>query len=180
MRQSFLSLSVLLFFGVQPVLAHPGGLNGSGCHNNRRTGDYHCHGGGGYSDDGGSGSGGGYSTPAPEPACEDVTRNRTDVTLVMTDGRRKQSSNVWVKKVCAKLDGVNGSLYSYVVDGLAVRNFIDDTKNNNKFSFANSTWIPVEKTEQRGDTVISTLQPNGIGVSLEEYTSTQYQDRICR
>ena len=26
--------------------AHPGGLNGEGCHNNRRTGDYHCHGAG--------------------------------------------------------------------------------------------------------------------------------------
>lgn len=27
------------------VGAHPGGLNASGCHNNRKTGDYHCHGG---------------------------------------------------------------------------------------------------------------------------------------
>jgi len=36
--------------------AHPGRTNGSGCHNNRRTGDYHCHGGGGYS--------GGWSAPA--------------------------------------------------------------------------------------------------------------------
>lgn len=26
--------------------AHPGGLNAEGCHNNRRTGDYHCHNGG--------------------------------------------------------------------------------------------------------------------------------------
>ena len=26
--------------------AHPGGLNAAGCHNNRRTGDYHCHGAG--------------------------------------------------------------------------------------------------------------------------------------
>jgi hypothetical protein len=25
--------------------AHPGGLNSEGCHNNRKTGDYHCHGG---------------------------------------------------------------------------------------------------------------------------------------
>lgn len=25
--------------------AHPGGLNAEGCHNNRKTGDYHCHGG---------------------------------------------------------------------------------------------------------------------------------------
>jgi hypothetical protein len=23
--------------------AHGGGLNGEGCHNNRKTGDYHCH-----------------------------------------------------------------------------------------------------------------------------------------
>lgn len=26
-----------------PALAHPGGLNGQGCHNNRKTGGYHCH-----------------------------------------------------------------------------------------------------------------------------------------
>jgi hypothetical protein len=32
-----------------PATAHPGGLNGSGCHNNRKTGDYHCHRGGGAS-----------------------------------------------------------------------------------------------------------------------------------
>lgn len=24
-------------------MAHPGGLNAAGCHNNRKTGDYHCH-----------------------------------------------------------------------------------------------------------------------------------------
>lgn len=29
------------------ALAHPGGLNGEGCHNNRKTGDYHCHRGSG-------------------------------------------------------------------------------------------------------------------------------------
>lgn len=26
--------------------AHPGGLNAEGCHNNRKSGEYHCHGGG--------------------------------------------------------------------------------------------------------------------------------------
>jgi hypothetical protein len=26
-----------------PAFAHPGGLNAEGCHNNRKTGDYHCH-----------------------------------------------------------------------------------------------------------------------------------------
>ena len=28
------------------VLAHAGGLYAQGCHNNRKTGDYHCHRGG--------------------------------------------------------------------------------------------------------------------------------------
>jgi len=28
------------------ALAHSGGLNAEGCHNNRKTGDYHCHRGG--------------------------------------------------------------------------------------------------------------------------------------
>lgn len=39
--------------------AHPGRTNGAGCHNNRRTGDYHCHGGGSYS--------GGWSAPVAQP-----------------------------------------------------------------------------------------------------------------
>lgn len=30
-----------------PAVGHPGGLNGEGCHTNRKTGDYHCHRGGG-------------------------------------------------------------------------------------------------------------------------------------
>lgn len=25
------------------AMAHPGGLNKEGCHNNRKTGGYHCH-----------------------------------------------------------------------------------------------------------------------------------------
>ena len=35
-----------LLIGSGPVvaLAHGGGLNADGCHNNRKTGDYHCHG----------------------------------------------------------------------------------------------------------------------------------------
>jgi hypothetical protein len=28
---------------VGSAAAHPGGLNAEGCHNNRKTGDYHCH-----------------------------------------------------------------------------------------------------------------------------------------
>jgi hypothetical protein len=32
-----------LAFVATPALSHPGGLNAEGCHNNRKTGDYHCH-----------------------------------------------------------------------------------------------------------------------------------------
>ena len=28
-----------------PAFSHSGGTNAAGCHNNRKTGDYHCHGG---------------------------------------------------------------------------------------------------------------------------------------
>lgn len=37
--------SLLLFSVLTPVqvYAHSGGLNAQGCHNNRKTGDYHCH-----------------------------------------------------------------------------------------------------------------------------------------
>jgi hypothetical protein len=40
-----LSTSALLIWSipVAPALAHGGGLNAQGCHNNRKTGDYHCH-----------------------------------------------------------------------------------------------------------------------------------------
>lgn len=28
---------------VEPALAHGGGLDGQGCHHNRKAGGYHCH-----------------------------------------------------------------------------------------------------------------------------------------
>jgi hypothetical protein len=38
-------LAILLLLALPAVaLAHGGGLNAEGCHNNRKTGDYHCHG----------------------------------------------------------------------------------------------------------------------------------------
>ena len=42
------------------VIAHGGGLDALGCHNNRSTGDYHCHGGGNKS--GGLGNENYYNT----------------------------------------------------------------------------------------------------------------------
>lgn len=44
------------------ALAHPGGLNAEGCHNNRKTGDYHCH---------------GATRPAPSPPSPQQFRGRT-------------------------------------------------------------------------------------------------------
>lgn len=35
------AVDLLLVHGA--VQAHGGGLNAEGCHNNRKTGDYHCH-----------------------------------------------------------------------------------------------------------------------------------------
>src|SRR5688572_22497579 len=35
-------LAALAFLACN-VLAHGGGLNAQGCHNNRKTGEYHCH-----------------------------------------------------------------------------------------------------------------------------------------
>ena len=33
----------LLIVGSQGVMAHGGGLDKYGCHNNRKVGNYHCH-----------------------------------------------------------------------------------------------------------------------------------------
>ena len=38
-----LLVSSLAVVPAVPSQAHPGGLNAQGCHNNRKTGGYHCH-----------------------------------------------------------------------------------------------------------------------------------------
>lgn len=44
---TFFALSAIVVFSAhvlpEPAQAHPGGLNAEGCHNNRKTGGYHCH-----------------------------------------------------------------------------------------------------------------------------------------
>jgi hypothetical protein len=50
MRISLLVFASLALGLSSSAPAHPGGLNAEGCHNNRKTGEYHCHrGSGGYS-----------------------------------------------------------------------------------------------------------------------------------
>jgi uncharacterized protein YgiM (DUF1202 family) len=46
---------------IAPALAHSGRTDSNGCHTNRRTGEYHCHGGGGSSSPSYTPS---YSTPS--------------------------------------------------------------------------------------------------------------------
>lgn len=36
-------VALLAVFTSQPLVAHGGGLDGSGCHNNNKAGNYHCH-----------------------------------------------------------------------------------------------------------------------------------------
>ena len=43
MRSLLLLGLALVAIAPVPLFAHPGGLNSEGCHNNRRTGGYHCH-----------------------------------------------------------------------------------------------------------------------------------------
>ena len=59
--KTYLGIALVLVVAtpVGIVLAHPGGLDANGCHTNHRTGEYHCHRGGGYVPSGG------YSAPAP-------------------------------------------------------------------------------------------------------------------
>lgn len=40
---ALLAFSLGVGVPIAPALAHPGGLNAEGCHNNHKTGDYHCH-----------------------------------------------------------------------------------------------------------------------------------------
>lgn len=43
MRLLALTTSILLAIAPTILFSHGGGLNSEGCHNNRKTGDYHCH-----------------------------------------------------------------------------------------------------------------------------------------
>lgn len=44
---ALIGASLTVSVPTSPLAAHPGGLNAEGCHNNRKTGGYHCHRGGG-------------------------------------------------------------------------------------------------------------------------------------
>jgi micrococcal nuclease len=72
MRWPMLLASLALAFDPAGALAHGGGLDASGCHTNRKTNYYHCHGGVPSTGGGGGSSSGSrgsiYIAPAPTPA----------------------------------------------------------------------------------------------------------------
>lgn len=45
-RAALIALATAAAAASTPAVAHPGGLAADGCHNDRRTGTRHCHGGG--------------------------------------------------------------------------------------------------------------------------------------
>jgi hypothetical protein len=67
-----LSVATLAMTG-GPALAHGGGLNAEGCHNNKKTGDYHCH-----------------RSPAPAPA----KKNSSVSYANCTEARQAGASNI--------------------------------------------------------------------------------------
>lgn len=61
---ALLFLACPVVIPVSTVAAHPGGLNSEGCHNNRKTGGYHCHRGGSSSGSSSGRSSGSYGALA--------------------------------------------------------------------------------------------------------------------
>lgn len=43
MKTLTLGLAAAMFLLPSAAVAHPGGLNSEGCHNDRKNGGYHCH-----------------------------------------------------------------------------------------------------------------------------------------
>ena len=165
-----------------PALSHSGGLNSQGCHNNRRTGDYHCHNGGGYSRGFSSES---VNSRPSEPVCVDKVIDFVSVLLNKKNQggnqyRWKQESGISVSKVSARLGGVDGHLFQYSVDGMRVKNFIPSSGTVTQYSFDGSPWIRSTDSSQNGATTIYLLEDNDLVIHSEEYTKTQGVDRVCR
>ena len=62
-----------------PAFAHGGGLNAEGCHNNRKTGDYHCH--------------RSSSPPPPPPPRNDAQEWSGASSLLSSDGADEESAS---------------------------------------------------------------------------------------
>lgn len=43
LNKNHIIFTAIIFISSEPLLAHGGGLNSYGCHNETKTGGYHCH-----------------------------------------------------------------------------------------------------------------------------------------
>jgi hypothetical protein len=69
-----LTIACTALTAIAPAFAHPGRTDSNGCHTNRRTGEYHCHGGG--SSGSGSSSSPSYSTPSSGSSSSSTPQSR--------------------------------------------------------------------------------------------------------
>jgi hypothetical protein len=117
------------------TLAHPGRTNSSGCHTNRSTGQYHCHGGGGGSS-GSNSSGGSYNSGGSSR-----TYNYLPVTV-----ENLESCSISVKL------GMRGEAVGAVQKYLAKLNYLP--MNAPDGVFGQATEAAVKKYQQENDLTV--------------------------
>jgi hypothetical protein len=102
-RVSLALLALGLMAGAE-ALAHGGGLNAEGCHNNRKTGDYHCH--------------RAQQSPAPMPSqfvANEPSSTRKSQQLVTEPQTRQRQTNEYGRPTC--YTGPRGGTYTLTASG---------------------------------------------------------------
>jgi hypothetical protein len=102
-RVSLVLLALGFMTGTQ-AHAHGGGLNAQGCHNNRKTGDYHCH--------------RTQQVPAPTPSqfvADERAKERRSQELVTKPEAPQLQSNISARPTCHT--GPRGGTYTITASG---------------------------------------------------------------
>ena len=165
-----LGMAIISPLTENPVNAHGGRTNASGCHNDRKRGGYHCHNSG--------------TTPStPQPICRTISRTSSQVNLIKEDNSSFKSGEIRdFKKIASKLKGNLGVLISYTVDDFSVKKF--DHKNSNigaVFSFGNNKqWVSITKVEELSNGGYSfTVSGNSFGINEVVIQQTQESQQVC-
>jgi hypothetical protein len=173
---------IALMFGVaiisplteNSVNAHGGRTNASGCHNDRKSGGYHCH-----------NSGTTPSTPyiPPTTVCRTISKSSSLVNLLKEGDSNFKSGEIRdFKKIESKLKGNLGVLTSYTVDGFSVKKF--DHKNSNIsafFSFGNNKqWVSITKVEETSyGGYRFFVSDNSFGINKVVIQQSQESRQVC-
>lgn len=103
-QQLSLLLLVLGLVAGSEALAHGGGLDAQGCHNNRKTGDYHCH------------RAQQVSAPVPSQSVANERRSKLDSQQLVTPSQEQQlQTNHSAKPTC--YTGPRGGTYTLTASG---------------------------------------------------------------